>query len=127
MELTLQHNPSLLIFHACIFVPEKNHYRLKIADAWHEKSLILTPTALSFWEVNDVSMLRIEHFQQLANLEVEIVILGTGTSSVFPASKITHPLMKKRIGLEVMEIAAACRTYNLLVSDGRVAVAALIQ
>lgn len=101
-------------------------YRIKIADIWYKQSLILTPRAVKLWDVEAVSALRMAHFQQLADLGAEVVILGAGKRAVFPHGALTRPLMRKRIGLEVMDTGAACRTYNILAGDGRVAVAALI-
>ena len=78
------------------------------------------------WSVSEVSSLNIKVFQQLAEINAEVVILGTGDSIVFPETRFTVPLINKGIGLEVMDTPAACRTYNALISDGRKAIAGLI-
>ena len=54
------------------------------------------------------------------------MLLGTGVRQRFPAPAIAIALSNERIGLEVMDTAAACRTYNILVGEGRYAVAALL-
>ena len=66
------------------------------------------------------------HFETLAGLEPELVILGTGRHLHFPPPQITTCLMDASIGLEVMDTAAACRTYNILMGEGRRVVAALL-
>lgn len=65
------------------------------------------------------------HFQMLADLKPELILLGTGASQIFPAMALMDPIFKKRIGIEVMNTHAACRTFNLLLSEGRSVLAAL--
>lgn len=67
-----------------------------------------------------------EHFVQLAALETELVIFGSGVRNRFPPPAWLAPLMARRIGLETMDTPAACRTYNILAGEGRNVVAALI-
>jgi uncharacterized protein len=68
-----------------------------------------------------------EHFLTLAELGVEVVIFGSGTRIRFPKPAWLAPLAARRIGLETMDSAAACRTYNILAQEGRsVAVALLL-
>ncbi len=65
------------------------------------------------------------HFQALADLNPELILLGTGPSQHFCHPQLLEPLHKKRIGIEVMHTDAACRTFNLLLSEGRPVLAAL--
>ena len=68
-----------------------------------------------------------EHFDALADLEVEVVIFGSGRRIRFPKPQWLAALARKRIGVETMDTAAACRTYNILAQEGRdVAVALLL-
>ena len=68
-----------------------------------------------------------EHFEQLAALQVEVVIFGSGGRIRFPRPAWLAPLAGRRIGIETMDTAAACRTYNILAQEGRqVAVALLL-
>jgi uncharacterized protein len=68
-----------------------------------------------------------EHFAQLAALKVEVVIFGSGARLRFPRPAWIAPLAAARIGIETMDTAAACRTYNILAQEGReVAVALLL-
>jgi uncharacterized protein len=59
-------------------------------------------------------------------MKPEIVLLGTGATFVFPDPARLAPLRDARVGVEVMDTAAACRTYNILLAEGRNVVAALI-
>jgi uncharacterized protein len=68
-----------------------------------------------------------EHFEALARLQVEVVIFGSGERIRFPKPAWLAPLAQRRIGIETMDTAAACRTYNVLAQEGReVAVALLL-
>ncbi len=58
-------------------------------------------------------------FAKLAELQPELVILGTGQKQHFPHPRLTHALIEQRIGLESMTTAAAVRTYNILMAEGR--------
>ena len=72
-----------------------------------------------------IDELRAEHFERVAGLGLEVVLLGTGDRLSFPHPSVTAPLTDARIGLEVMDTPAACRTFNVLAGDDR-AVAAVI-
>ena len=97
-----------------------------IDERTYRESLILLPNQLiADWAPESVGDLSTEHFQQLAELAPEIVLLGTGREQHFPLPALSQPLMRQRIGLEVMDTAAACRTYNILMSEGRRVAAAL--
>ena len=65
-------------------------------------------------------------FEPLLAGSPEVVLLGTGATQRFPHPRVTAPLHRARIGLEVMDTRAACRTYNILVAEGRNVAAALI-
>jgi len=65
-------------------------------------------------------------FEALLASSPEIVLLGTGAMQRFPPPRITAPLLRARVGFEVMDTRAACRTYNILVGEGRNVAAALI-
>ena len=66
------------------------------------------------------------HFDELLQLQPELVIFGSGTRLRFPAPVLLSHLIARRVGVESMDTAAACRTYNVLVSEGRMVVAALL-
>ncbi|MDD9874679.1 MAG: MTH938/NDUFAF3 family protein [Gammaproteobacteria bacterium] len=135
MKLHLNNRPECLLVHSCVLgrpehaaddAQRARRYHIKIAGDWYRQSLILTPRAVELWDVDEVSALSVPHFERLAGLGAEVVILGTGTRAALVQGALTRPLMRQRIGLEVMDTGAACRTYNILAGDGRKAVAALI-
>jgi uncharacterized protein len=91
------------------------------------QSLIVTGQQLIIdWEPNQPHELNASHLDAVLELEPELVLLGTGTRQHFPAMDILLPLHRAQIGIEVMDTAAACRTFNILVGEGRHVVAALM-
>ncbi|OYU42840.1 MAG: hypothetical protein CFE44_21725 [Burkholderiales bacterium PBB4] len=66
------------------------------------------------------------HFEALLALNPEVVIFGSGARLQFVKPALMRSLIDRRIGVETMDTPAACRTYNVLVSEGRNAVAALL-
>lgn len=92
-----------------------------------ERSVIVLPERLiESWPVAQFDDLAPEHFEQLAELAPEIVLLGTGSVLRFPHPRLSVALLKQPVGLEVMDNSAACRTYNILMQEGRRVAAALI-
>jgi uncharacterized protein len=92
----------------------------------HESSLIVLPDRLLSWSASDFSSLKAEDFRNLETLGAEIILLGTGPRQRFPHPSLTAPLAAAGIGLEVMDLKAACRTYNILVAEERKVAAALL-
>ena len=78
------------------------------------------------WAPASLDELAAEHLAELASMEPELVLLGVGERLRFPERALLQPLEQRGIGVEVMDTAAACRTYNLLKGDGRRVVAALL-
>lgn len=100
---------------------------VRINDQTYSHSLIVTPTQLVLdWGPPDFGALACEHFAAIAQLQPELVLLGTGIRLAFPRPELTVALMHAGIGLEVMDTAAACRTYNILMGEGRQVAAALL-
>lgn len=90
-------------------------------------SFILTPQALiRDWPPRTVTELTHAHFDTLALYQPQIVIFGSGTRLHFPHPKLTAALHEQGIGLEVMDTGAACRTYNVLLAEGRNVIAAML-
>ncbi len=91
------------------------------------QSLIITPEHLiTDWPPADLSQLAAEHLEQVAGLEPELVLLGVGKHLRFPDQALAATLLNRGIGIEYMDSAAACRTYNLLAADGRRVAAAIL-
>lgn len=78
------------------------------------------------WDCTRFEDLTPGHFARLAELGAEVVIFGSGRRNRFPPAAWLRPLIAQRVGLETMDTAAACRTYNILASEGRNVVAALL-
>ncbi|AKJ29049.1 Mth938-like domain-containing protein [Caldimonas brevitalea] len=78
------------------------------------------------WPCSALEDLRAEHFEQVARLKPEVVLFGSGTRLRFVRPEALRPLVEAGIGMETMDTPAACRTYNVLVSEGRSVVAALL-
>jgi uncharacterized protein len=93
----------------------------------HERSLLLTPERIAAdWGPDNAAALTEAHLASLAGLAGHIVLLGTGARQRFPAAPLLRPLVAAGIAIEVMDTGAACRTYNVLVAEGRAVAAALI-
>ena len=78
------------------------------------------------WECERFEDLSASHFARLAQLDAEVVIFGSGQRGRFVSPAWLKPLMARHIGLETMDTHAACRTYNILASEGRKVFAALL-
>jgi uncharacterized protein len=78
------------------------------------------------WPADGFETLTAEHFEALVALQPEIVIFGSGTRIRFAKPVLLRPLIDARIGIETMDTPAACRTYNVLLAEGRSVVAALL-
>ncbi len=101
---------------------------VEINQVRHHGHLILVPDqAVTAWSVADFESLRAEDFDALVELHPEVVLLGTGARQRFPHPRLTRRLVEARIGVEVMDTAAACRTYNILMNEGRRVVAVVLQ
>lgn len=92
----------------------------------HHAPLLVMPDHLApHWPVAGLSMLTAEVVSKLLEHTPEIIILGTGVSQQFPDPATLQPLHAARIGLEIMDTPAACRTYNILVAEERRVLAAM--
>ena len=92
----------------------------------HQSSLIVGHDRLvTNWPVAKLEDLAYEHLTGLYQ-GCDVILLGTGTRQRFPQPSILRFLFEKRIGVEVMDTAAACCTFNILLAEGRAVVAALI-
>ena len=92
----------------------------------HDSSLVILPEKILPWPAPAFDTLSAENFEFLKSLGAEIVLLGTGTRQRFPHPRLTAPLTSAGVGVEVMDLKAACRTYNILVAEERKVAAALM-
>ncbi len=93
----------------------------------HEKSIVVLPDRIiTDWTATSFEALAAAHLEALVGLGLEIILLGTGNTLRFPRPEILRPLIEAGIGLEVMDVQAACRTFNILVAEQRRVGAALL-
>ena len=78
------------------------------------------------WAIKSFDDLSPADFTQMASLKPELIIIGTGKRQRFPKPELLKTLIEAKIGFEVMDSQAACRTYNILVGEGRQVLLALI-
>ena len=97
-----------------------------VNGARQETSVVVTAEEVAPWSAATFEALTADDFRALARLGVEIVLLGTGRRQRFPHPRLTASLAEARIGLEVMDLKAACRTYNILVAEERRVALALL-
>jgi len=101
--------------------------RIVVNESEYGASLIVQPDqVIADWPPQTFDSLESQHFRSLADLGMEIVLIGTGTSLRFPSASLLRPLVESGSGFEVMDTGAACRTYNILMSEGRRVAAALL-
>ncbi len=92
---------------------------------WAHSLLVPWRGDVQRWPLESLSALTPEHFEQALALRPELVIFGSGARIRFVSPALYRCLIEARIGIETMDTAAACRTYNVLASEGRSVVAAL--
>ena len=112
-----------------------NHYSItsygpdwvRVGEHEFRRSLIVTPERLvTDWPPQTFGNLVEAHFEVIAGLEPEIVLLGTGSRQRFPRWPLIGSLLARGVGVEIMDTAAACRTYNIIMLEGRRVAAALL-
>jgi len=86
---------------------------------------LVSPRYAAEWDVNNFQTLSAKQMSALIALEPEIILLGTGAKHILPNEPLLKTLVNTHIGFEIMNTAAACRTYNLLMNEGRNVVAGL--
>lgn len=101
-------------------------HSIGINGAPYSQSLVLSPMELiSDWAPENYSLLEPEHLDPFYELKAEIILLGTGKNQHFPEHEILRRFAKEQIGFEIMDTQAACRTFNILMAEGRNVVAGL--
>jgi uncharacterized protein len=103
------------------------HGLITVNGVAHTSSLIISPgKVIGGWPPSTFTDLATQHIEQIIQLNPEIIILGTGQQLYFPAPELIERIFELDIGFEVMDTGAACRCYNLLVSEKRNVAAGLI-
>jgi len=110
-----------------LFVRRVAERSITVVDRELTRSFLLAPgQAVEDWPVTRAAELEDGHVDAILALEPELVVLGTGARQVFPAAAFMAGFLRRGIGIEVMDNAAAARTYDLLAAEGRRVVAAFI-
>jgi uncharacterized protein len=99
---------------------------VRVGEQRYERNLIVTPDRVLPWEAASFDALTEADFAPLLQLGVDILLLGTGPRQRFPHPRLTRALAAQRIGVESMDMQAACRTFNILVAEERRVAAALL-
>ena len=92
----------------------------------YRSSLILLPSRIESWSPDGFEALAESDFEAILALAPEILLLGTGLRQRFPKPALLRPLIEAGIGHEIMDLPAACRTFNILMAEGRNVAAALL-
>jgi uncharacterized protein len=121
VELTLERPGDHL------FIKAISNGRIQVGDEWHTGPLIMSANSLvTDWEVQFVADLSAGTLDLIFEFGPELVLLGTGARQQFPPAELMMEFYRRGVGAEVMSTAAACRTFNVLVSEQRLVVAALM-
>ena len=96
------------------------------AQLFNYSFFVLPEVAPRAWNVTAFEDLTAAHFEAILGDKPDVVIVGTGARQRFVHPRLTTPLTSQRIGVECMDNAAACRTYNVLMGEGRKFTLALI-
>ena len=92
-----------------------------------DQSLVIASNQLrENWDVSNIALLSPEHIDLVLDFSPELILIGTGNQLIFPAIEIYSGIIERGIGVDFMDTGAACRTYNILMSEGRDVVAGLI-
>ena len=95
-------------------------------DSYTRSLVVLPGQVVADWPPQAFEELALVHLAALVTLRPELVILGTGRRQRFPRAELLAPVVEAGLGWEVMDTGAACRTYNILMSEGRNVAAALL-
>jgi len=95
----------------------------KISGEVYEGAVLVAPDVTRLWDVTGVDALSIDDF---SSIEAEVVLLGTGARMAFLPADMRRALKEQGLVVECMDTPAACRTYNVLMAEGRQVVAALL-
>ncbi len=100
---------------------------VEVSGRRHSRSIVVDASRVAEgWAAGGISALAESEVAGLLDWKPEIVLLGTGARFRFPDPAAVAPLHRARVGVEVMDTKAACRTYNVLLSEGRRVLAAII-
>lgn len=100
---------------------------IEINEVRFTESILVMPEGfIEPWKVNTFAELNLNHFLHILDKRPALVIFGSGSKLRFPAAHLLQDLIHARIGFETMDTQAACRTYNVLMSEGRFVMGAFL-
>lgn len=121
MELNLERPRDYL------FVRRADGHGVVIGDELYHASIILTRNrVIDTWHVSNIATMTPAHVDPLVELKPDVVLLGTGTRQTFPSQAVLAAFLRRGIGVEVMDNAAAARTWDILAGEGRNVVACFV-
>lgn len=98
-----------------------------IGDVVYTTSFIISPNGIEpNWNVSPMQQLTLSDLQPLLATNPQLILLGTGETLIFPPRELLQQIMQLGIGIDVMDSSAACRTYNLLLAEGRCVAAGIV-
>ena len=100
----------------------------RFAEMSHRGSLLLLPSGIYAWTISSMDKIREADFEVVFREagDIGFLLLGTGPVQIFPDPQIRAAFASRNLGLDAMDTGAACRTYNILLAEGRDVAAALI-
>lgn len=120
MQFTREQNSS-------ITVRQVEPGQLRIGnDVVRNNVMVTAEREVCDWRIDDIGELTEDHLRAIIEESPEMIVVGTGWKSVFPPRELVFALARRGIGFETMDTPAACRTFNILVNEGRRAAVALI-
>lgn len=100
---------------------------IQVGNKQFNSSTIVTPSnIISNWPPRLFSDIQPHHFDQIIAIESELFLFGTGSKQCFPSNDLLSHITKLNINFEFMDTGAACRSYNILLQEGRNIVAVLL-
>ena len=102
--------------------------QFRVSGQIYQGAIIVTPTGTIEWDCADFDSLNLDHFTSLIEKadEIDVVLLGCGPIIQFLKPDLRNALKEKGLSIDVMDTGAACRTYNVLMAEGRRVAAALL-
>ncbi len=121
MELSLDRPEDFL------YVRHADAHSVTVVDREFRASFILArDRVIGGWPLHDVAAMTTEHAEPILALNPDVVLLGTGAYQQFPSQAVLAAFLQRGVGIEVMDNAAAARTWNVLAGEGRKVVAAFV-
>ena len=101
--------------------------RIRIGnEVLHNNLLLTVEHEIHDWGIEDIGKLDEQSLETILGDAPEMIVVGTGWKPVFPPRELVFSMARRGIGFETMDTPAACRTFNILINEGRRAAAALI-